>query len=232
MRKTGVIALLPLLLGTSLLAQVGHAPMRIAVQPHSSSVEHAHLSRSLFWGSPFWPDYPTYDAASPVILVQTPAPAPPERLAPPMEEHKPAAPLMIEWQGDRYVRRTSESAANSRATQPDYVAEPNTKIRSNQSRPIKSKVTLDDKPVSPEETMPRHVPPATFVFRDGHREQSSDYFIASGVIHTRSDYSATGSWSKEIPLAHLDLPATFQANQEQGVPFRLPTAPNEVITRP
>ncbi len=80
--------------------------------------------------------------------------------------------------------------------------------------------------------MPRLVPPATFVFRDGHREQSSDYFIASGVIHTRSDYWATGSWSKEIPLAHLDLPATFQANQEQGVPFRIPTAPNEVITRP
>ena len=80
--------------------------------------------------------------------------------------------------------------------------------------------------------MQRDLPPATFVFRDGHREQSDDYSSISGVIYTRADYWTSGSWSKQIPLAQLDLPATFRVNQEQGVPFRLPNAPNEVITRP
>src|SRR5205823_7606416 len=131
-----------------------------------------------------------------------------------LEEHKPAAPLMIEWQGDRYVRRTSESAASARATQPDYVAEPNGKTNS-KSRPAESRVRRDEKNMPREGTVTRNLPPATFVFRDGHREQSRDYFIASGVIHTRSDYWASGFWSKEIPLAQLDLPATYQANQEQ-----------------
>src|SRR5207237_9234261 len=127
MRRTGFAALLPLLLGAPLLAQMGHAPMRIAVPAHSGSGEHVHLPRSIFLGSPFLPDYSTYDAGAPVIVVQTPSPASPERVAPAIEEHKPAAPLMIEWQGDRYVRRTSESAANARATQPDYAAEPSGK---------------------------------------------------------------------------------------------------------
>jgi len=228
MRKSAIAALLPLLLGAPLLAQ-GHAPMRIALPAHSASGEHVHLPRSFFLGSPFFPDYSTYDSGSPVIIVQSPSPAPPEPIASPIEEHKPAAPLMIEWQGDRYVRRTSDSAASARATQPDYAAEPIGKTNA-KSRPAESKVTPSDMPR--EQTVPRSVPPATFVFRDGHREQSSDYFIASGVIHTRSDYWANGSWSKQIPLAQLNLPATFQANQEQGVPFRIPTAPNEVITRP
>ena len=230
MRKSGVAAFLPVLLAAPLLAQ-GHVPVRIALPPHPGSGEHGHLHRSFFLGSPFFPDYSTYDSSAPVIIVQTPSPAPPERIASPLEEHKPAAPLMIEWQGDRYVRRTSESAASARATQPDYVAEPNGKTNS-KSRPAESKVRPGEKTMPHEGTVTRNLPPATFVFRDGHREQSRDYFIASGVIHTRSDYWASGSWSKKIPLAELDLPATYQANQEQGVPFRLPTAPNEVITRP
>ena len=54
----------------------------------------------------------------------------------------------------------------------------------------------------------------------------------SGVIYARGDYWTNGSWSKQIPVSQLDLPATFKANQERGVTFRLPAAPNEVITRP
>ncbi len=71
-----------------------------------------------------------------------------------------------------------------------------------------------------------------FVFRDRHREQSNDYSIISGVIYARGDYWTNGYWSKQIPLSQLDLPATFQANQERGIVFRLPSAPNEVVTRP
>jgi hypothetical protein len=70
------------------------------------------------------------------------------------------------------------------------------------------------------------------IFRDGHHEESSDYSIISGVIYARGDYWTSGSWSKQIPLSQLDLPATLKANQERGVTFRLPGAPNEVVTRP
>jgi hypothetical protein len=214
MRNPGISALLALLLlGTPLSAQVGHTPMRITSFPNFGSGQHTHLPRSLYLGSPFWADYPTSDAPSPIIVVQTPQ-ASPERV-PQIEEPKPAPPLLIEWQGDRYVRRTSEPQSNARAIQSDY---------SETSPSIASR--------APESGAHRDLPPATFVFRDGHREQSSDYSIISGVIYTRADYWTSGSWSKQIPLAQLDLPATFRANQDQGVPFRLPNAPNEVITRP
>ncbi len=189
--------------------------MRISSSPHFGAAQHARIPASLYLGSPFWTDayLPAYETAPSVIVVQ----APPERSSARAEDPKPAAPLLIEWQGDRYVRRAEAAEASSRATHPDYVA--------TQPPPVgkHSSVAL---PVRPEP------PPATFVFRDGHREQSSDYSIISGVIYARGDYWTSGSWSKQIPLAQLDLPATFKANQEHGVTFRLPTAPNEVITRP
>jgi hypothetical protein len=218
MRRTVIPACFAVLfLGTMLSAQAGHAPMRISSSPNFRSGQHTHFPRSSFLGSPFWADYPTSDAPSPIIVVQTPQ-ASPER-APKIEEYKSAPPLLIEWQGDRYVRRTSESQSNAGATQPDY-SETNSAPHSIASRAPAYRA------------MQRDLPPATFVFRDGHREQSSDYSIISGVIYTRADYWTSGSWSKQIPLAQLDLPSTFRANQEQGVPFRLPNAPNEIITRP
>ena len=60
----------------------------------------------------------------------------------------------------------------------------------------------------------------------------SNYSIISGVIYARGDYWTTGQWSRRIKLSQLDLPATIKANQQQGIMFRVPAAPNEVITRP
>ncbi len=116
------------------------------------------------------------------------------------------------------MRRTEATASNARAAQPDYVAEAS-------PRPTAKRPSVVTPPVS----VP---PPATFIFRDGHHEESSDYSIISGVIYARGDYWTSGSWSKQIPLSQLDLPATLKANQERGVDFRLPSAPNEVVTRP
>lgn len=136
------------------------------------------------------------------------------------EEPKPAAPLLIELQGDRYVRRTDHAeGANAAAAQRDYVAE--------------AKPGAGTVPRSGSATQPHvELPPTLFVFRDGHREESSDYSIVTGVIYARSQYWTSGSWTKQIPLSQLDVPATLKANQERGVAFRLPNAPNEVVTRP
>jgi hypothetical protein len=216
MWKHGISALLTaLLFGMPLSAQMGRAPMRFSSSPSSGSAQHSRVPRSHYMSAPLWTDtyLPPYETSPSVIVVQAP---PAEHPSAKAEDPKPAAPLLIEWQGDRYVRRTETTAANARATQPDYVV------------------------AATQQPMDRHSsaaplsepPPAMFVFRDGHREESSDYSIISGVIYARGDYWTSGSWSKQIPLAQLDLPATLKVNRERGVTFRLPTAPNEVITRP
>lgn len=171
-----------------------------------------------YLGSPFWPDdYSPQYAEPPVFVIQT-QPEMSPRPASAFEEHSPAAPLMIEWQGDRYVRYTADNNTST-AGQPDYAE---TASLSPQPRPR----------VATPAPVPTEPPPAIFVFRDGHREESSDYSIISGVIYSRGNYWTTGSWSRKIQIADLDVPATLQANRDHGVPFRLPGAPNEVITRP
>jgi hypothetical protein len=221
MRPRAISAFLAtLILGTPLCAQMSRAPMRIS---SSTTFGSGHRSRgpgSVFLGAPFWGDG-YYDPSPQVIVVQSPQP-PAAQSPAPIEEHRSAPPLLIEWQGDRYVRRTSDSASDARVNQPDYVA---TKT----SQPA-GKQSVTTGPTQPRSAV--EPPPTTFIFRDGHEEQSSDYSIISGVIYTRGDYWTSGSWSKQIPLAQLDLPATLKANQDRGSPFRLPTAPNEIITRP
>jgi hypothetical protein len=154
-----------------------------------------------------------------VIVVQ-PSAAPTPSIAP-VEEPKLPNPVMIEWQGDRYVRRTESSAATQKS-QPDDIAEARTSSTDKPSA----------KPQSASLSHAAQLPPATFVFRDGHREQSNDYSIIAGVIYARGDFWTDGYWSRQIPVSQLDVPATLRANEERGVTFRLPSAPNEVITRP
>ena len=186
---------------------------------HSSNGQHAHGNgRAVYLGAPFWTDDfgSSYAEGTPVVVVQAP-PAPQNFVE--REEPKPAAPLLIELQGDRYVRRTEhEEGANPPASQRDYGVE---------AKPAAGTIVRGG-------AAPPHIelPPTLFVFRDGHREESSDYSIVTGVIYARSQYWTSGSWTKQIPLSQLDLPATFKANQERGFAFRLPNAPNEVVTRP
>ena len=70
------------------------------------------------------------------------------------------------------------------------------------------------------------------VFRDGRQENVSSYTIIGKVLYTNADYWTTGSWTKKIQLADLDLPATLKLNQERGANFVLPAGPNEVVMRP
>jgi hypothetical protein len=208
-----------LLFTLPLSAQVSRAPMRFSTSTGVGSAQHRRIPAPFYWGAPFWSDayLPPSAPTSSVIVVQPPS-APAQHPSSQTEEQKTSAPLLIEWQGDRYVRRTSTAETSTRATQPDYVADA--------IAPAMNKHTAI--PPSPRS----EPPPTAFIFRDGHREESSDYSIISGVIYARGDYWTSGQWSKQIPVAKLDLPATLRANQERGVAFRLPAAPNEVITRP
>lgn len=86
--------------------------------------------------------------------------------------------------------------------------------------------------LSPGNQPPSALPPAVLVFRDGHREEVNSYSIIGPVIYTKSDYWASGTWTRKIQIADLDLPATLKQNQERGVKFELPSSPDEVMIRP
>jgi hypothetical protein len=165
--------------------------------------------RAIFLGTPLlFSDYPSepvvLQAPPPqIVVVQQPA-------APQTSDAVKPGPLMIEWQGDRYVRVT-ENENRSTPAQLDYV-------------PTSSKRTV---PASG-----RDLPPAVLVFRDGGREEVRDYAIIRGVMYAQADYWKDGYWTKQIQLSALDLPATLEANQQRGVKFVLPAGPNEVVTRP
>jgi hypothetical protein len=174
------------------------------------------FASGVFFGDPLiYPDYsspPVGQPSGPLVVVQTnPVPPPTE---------PPSEPLMIVWQGDRYVRYGGRGMADQVRTSADY-AEPNPST--GQSSPHSS---------SPGEVNQPQLPAAVLVFRDGHREQVHDYVIASGKLYLRGDYWRDGYWTRTIELAALDVPRTLTANQENGVVFILPTAPNEVVTRP
>ena len=83
-------------------------------------------------------------------------------------------------------------------------------------------------PVAP----PARLPPTVLVFRDGHNEEVERYMIQGNVIFIGANYWSTGSWTKKVPIASLDIPATVKLNEERGGKFSLPSRPNEVMLRP
>jgi len=75
------------------------------------------------------------------------------------------------------------------------------------------------------------LPHTVLVFRDGRREEIEKYIIQGSVIEASSDYWSAGSWTKKIPIAELDVPATLKINEERGGKFNLPSAPNQIVVR-
>ena len=171
----------------------------------------------------FYPDsdagYDSQQTAQPQVIV-VPASAPASPPAPPA----PRESLLIEWQGDHFVRTTmSAKAAPGGQAVPDY-SEKSALVLPAAGRSARAgRVQLQP---------PRELPPAILVFHDGRREEVSDYTIMSGTIYSKADYWTTGSWSRKIQIADLDVPATLRLNQERGVKFVLPASPNEVVVRP
>lgn len=149
------------------------------------------------------PDYSVAAQPPVVVMQQTPA-----AKVDPAPVSPPAQPLLIELQGDRYVRVTEDDPSDERTTDPRLFV-PREPMR---STPVQRNALL--------------------VFRDGHREQISGYTIAGNFLYASGDYYTVGSWSQQIPLSSLNLPETLRENQARGIPFRLPSAPNEVMVGP
>lgn len=180
---------------------------------------HGFFPGSFFWGYPFLPDYSDYQPSGPsqpqVIVLQTP-PSSSELREPPAPV---AAPLLIELQGDRYVRYSNASQTVALGERPA----PADSLES--TAPIaKSRKAAADQG--------RGIPAVVLAFRDGHREQVSNYAIIGKTMYVASDYWTTGTWQKQVQLADLDLLQTSKLNDDRGVRFVLPSAPNEVVTRP
>jgi hypothetical protein len=188
-------------------------------------------ARSFFYplgfSDPFYSDYLSntgYPVASqpPVIILQPPPAAAtvPERASSTNE------PLMIELQGDRYVRVNGEETSGTQmgaemgAEMKTIDPLPNTRQPEQSSGNAAHAVST------------KEIPPAILVFRDGHREQVSEYTIADGMLYAHSDYFTTGSWNRKIELSSLNLSETVKSNHSQGIRFQLPEASNEVIVGP
>ena len=153
-----------------------------------------------------------------VVVVQAPGPAP--LPSPPV----PRESVLIEWQGDHFVRSTTSTRASAAAEiAPDYAE----KSRAQGSTTGRS-APGQKNAVQP----PRELPPAVLVFHDGRQEEVSEYTIMSGTIYSKADYWTTGSWTRKIQIADLDVPATLKLNQQRGLKFVLPASSSEIVIRP
>ena len=146
-----------------------------------------------------------------------------ERDQPRAEAPPPSPPpesLMLELRGNHWVRVTD--SGQTMASSP-----------TGQKGPAK---TAGMRTITPQESAavepPRELPPAVLVYRDGHKEEITRYTIVGGAIYTSPDYWNGGSWTKKVPIAELNVPATLELNHESGAHFRLPSIPHVVVIRP
>jgi len=133
---------------------------------------------------------------------------------------KPVEPLVLERQGDQWVRIGGYSQ--------EGVSAPSSGggVARSQSQPAEAANPNVAAPPTPK------LPPAVLVYRDGHQEEIEKYTIIGPVIYAQADYWSTGSWRRKVAIGDLDIPATLKLNQERGGKFSLPSGPNEVVFRP
>lgn len=211
-----VLTVLP----TCMAAQsfTGHAalsgrPASFPAQAHRGAFRPSFYPLGLY--DPFYSDvlsdsgYPA--EAQPAVVVQVPPPAArPEPVAAP-----PAQPLLIELQGDRYVQLSGENETRAQMIDESSAPAPVRRISGTELS-----------------SAPRPNLNALLVFRDGHREEVTDYTITNGVLYAGADYYTAGSWNRKIELSSLNLPETVDSNRSRGLRFLLPNAPNQVIVGP
>jgi hypothetical protein len=146
-------------------------------------------------------------------------PTPPMVVEPP-QPARVIQPILLERHGDQWVEITgySQSPGPAQSESPKNL----------EATPLSAAT------IAPSEftALPHEVPAALLVFRDGHQEEVKSYTIIGSTLYARANYWTNGSWTKEIEISTLDVPATLKLNQERGSNFRLPSGPQEVMIRP
>jgi hypothetical protein len=169
-------------------------------------------SRRFSRGAGYWPyyyaDYGDYDGDGGMIEEPPPQTVVVQAAAPATASQES---LLLELRGDHWVRITSQGEAAA-------VEQP--------AAPLTAPGPTQASAPTPQ------LPLAVLVFRDGHEEEIKKYTIVGSTIYTPADYWTTGSWTRKIPTADLDIPATLKLNRERGAKFSLPSGPNEVVFRP
>jgi hypothetical protein len=227
--KNQLVALSLAMLAATVFVPSAKAQRRAGAASARGGQGVGHLRRGgrFFAGSTFVPDfYSDYgsgiiEAPPPqTIVVQAAQPAP---LAP---VRNPPESLVLELQGDHWVRITS------------YGQSQTDEGKSSQAQPGASNLPSVISPTNPrrahaaEPPSELPLPPAVLVFRDGHQEEIGKYMIVGTTIYTRADYWSSGSWTRKVQIAELDVPETLKLNQGRGAKFSLPSSPNEVMIRP
>lgn len=207
MRKLLVIPLLLALPATLAAQRMGFA--HFSGHPGFNRAGFARSAYAVPFLDSLYSDYGYAAPTQPLVVVMQPQPQP-QAAAP--DPQRPPQPLMIELQGDRYVQVTGDDATPSQFID-----------RVPPSQPAHAPLAVTPKP-QPVSTV--------LIFRDGHRQEISNYTIANATLYASSDYYNSGAWNQPIQLAQLNLPETMSANQQRGVQFRLPASPNEVIVGP
>lgn len=139
---------------------------------------------------------PTLEAPPPQIVFREPY-----RAAPPQPSKPSEGPVLLELQGDHWLRITSNGSSQIAG------------------------------PSEPEQAsnLPTAAASAVLVFRDGHKEEIGKYCIMGATIRIGTNYWTTGSWTRAVQISDLDVPATLKLNEERGSHFRLPSGPYEVM---
>lgn len=170
---------------------------------------HGVFPSGFFFDPGFWYEPAPDQPAVPSIVVVPIQVMPADK---PEQEAKSVEPLLIERVGDRFVRSSSgETRADS------FPADEESQLAGHREQTRRHDAELA---------------PAVLVFRDGHREQTTNYAIVGSEIYLYLDRLTGGSWLRKIQLADLDLDATASANRERGSGFQLPRGPNEIVIRP
>jgi hypothetical protein len=177
---------------------------------------HSYRTRGFNAGSAFLPGYYSDQGGVPMMIELPPPPiiqvAPPAAAAPPAP---PTESLILELQGDHWVRLTHGGLLQT--------------VSGNVSTPDSSApAARRAETVAPSAPLPA----AVLVFRDGHQEEITRYTISGATIVAPVDYWTTGSWTRKILIAGLNVPETLRLNQQRGAQFKLPSGPHEVVVRP
>jgi hypothetical protein len=181
--------------------------------------------RRFYFASGYGPYfYSDYDTGPELIEGPPPQYIAAQAVPPASPPPSPAESEVLELQGDQWVRLTNYGASQSDG-------------ESSQAQPERAVNLRSDMPLASPRRTPagepvNELPPAVLVYRDGHKEEIRKYVITGATLYTSADYWSSGSWTRKVPIAELDVPATLEANRERGAKFSLPSGPNEVMMRP